>query len=47
MGGGKERKINGGSANADQVKDSALKTVLSKKLSAQCDAKYLGLPGIK
>jgi hypothetical protein len=52
--------MNGGSANADQVKDggkglkqklfktdSAIKNVLSKKLSAQCDAKYLGLPGIK
>jgi hypothetical protein len=60
MGGGKERKMTGGSAAADQVKDrgkrlkqklfkteSAIKNILSKKLSAQWDAEYLGLPGIK
>jgi hypothetical protein len=60
MGGGKERKMNGGSATANHVKDwrkrlkqklskteSALKNILLKKLSAQGDAEYLGLPGIK
>jgi hypothetical protein len=60
MGGGKERKMTGGSAAADHVKDhqkrlkqklfkteSALKNILSQKLSAQRDAEYLGLSGIK
>jgi hypothetical protein len=60
MGGGKERKINGGSSTADHVIDrrkrlkqklfkteSAIKSILLKKLSAQQDAEYLGLPGIK
>jgi hypothetical protein len=60
MGGGKERKINGGSSTADHVKDrrkrlkqklfkteSAIKSILLKKLSAQRDAEYLGLRGIK
>jgi hypothetical protein len=60
MGGGKGRKLNGGSATADQVKDgrerlkqklsqteSAIKNILSKKLSAQCNAENSGLPGIK
>jgi hypothetical protein len=53
MGGGKEKKMNSGSATADQVKDeakfpkqklfkteSALKNILSKNPSAQCDAEY-------
>jgi hypothetical protein len=60
MGGGKERKMNGGSSTAYHVKDrrkrlkqklfqtdSAIKNILSKKLSAHRDAEYLGLPGIK
>jgi hypothetical protein len=60
MGGGKERKMNGGSSTADHVKDRrkrlkqklfqterAIKNILSKKLSAQRDAEYLDLPGIK
>jgi hypothetical protein len=60
MGGGKERKMNGGSATANHVKDrqkrlkqklfkteSAIKSILSKKLFDQRDAEYLGLPGIK
>jgi hypothetical protein len=60
MGGGKEKKMNGGSATADHMKDqrkrlkqnlfkteSAIKNILLKKLSAQPDAEYLGLPGIK
>jgi hypothetical protein len=53
MGGGKERKKNGGSPTTDQVKDrrkrlkqkfsqtgSAIKHILSKKLSAQRNAEY-------
>jgi hypothetical protein len=60
MGGGKERKMTGGSAAADHVKDrrkslkqmlfkteSATKQILSKKLSAQRNTEFLGLPGIK
>jgi hypothetical protein len=60
MGGGKERKMTGGSAAADHVKDrrkslkqklfkieSAIKHILSKKLSAERNAEFLGLPGIK
>jgi hypothetical protein len=61
MGGGKERKMNGGSATTDQVKDggggglkqkllkteSTIKNILSKKLSAQCSAEYLGFASIK
>jgi hypothetical protein len=60
MGGGKEKKKNGGSSTADQVKDqrkclkqklfqteSPIKHILSKKLSAQRNAEYFGLPGIK
>ncbi len=53
MGGGKERKMTGGSAAADLVKDrrkrlkqkllkteSAIKHILSKKLSAQRSAEF-------
>jgi hypothetical protein len=60
VGGGKERKMTGGSAAADLVKDrreclkqklleteSAIKHILSKKLSAQHEAEDLGLTGIK
>jgi hypothetical protein len=60
MGGGKVRKMTGGLAAADHVKDhrksmkqkllkteSAIKHILSKKLSAQRNAEFLGLPGIK
>jgi hypothetical protein len=60
MGGGKERKMTGGSATADHMNDrrkrlkqklfkteSAIKNILLKKLSAQRDAEYLGLTGIK
>jgi hypothetical protein len=60
MGGGKERKMIGGSATANHMKDwrkrlkqkifkteSAIKNILTKKLSAQRDAEYLGLTGIK
>jgi hypothetical protein len=60
MGGGEERKMNGGLSTSDQVKDearmpkqqffqteSAINNILSSKLSAQRDAEYLGLPGIK
>jgi hypothetical protein len=56
MGGGKGRKMSGGSAVKDQRKrlkqklfktETAIKNILLKKLSAQRDAEHLGLPGIK
>jgi hypothetical protein len=59
MGGGKERKMNGGSPTAGQVKDGgkglkqkllqteSAKQYFIKKLSAQHNAEHFSLQGIK